>query len=233
MHKKKNIQVNNESITYFEYPTDKDLKRIVLFCHGFPGGNRLDTLANPLNEHGIMLIEANYRGDEGCEGKFSFFGSTDDIKALTEHIKKECAGIPITVLGFSAGGYYTCCLVRKHPDLFDKIVLLNPLLDVSFTRTPMMEVLWEEAGQALQLHNPEFYKDEIEKMHNEANPIEFVAELTPKIDMVISTHDEVLSPATAQKFYNNLPNPGELAWIPNAQHSISGDEPKLINELVT
>ncbi len=232
MHEKKYIEINNDKIAYFEHKTDKVLKRIVLFCHGFPGNNRLAETAKALNDHGITLIEANYRGDEGCEGKFSFFGSMEDIRALTEHTKEQYSGVPITILGFSAGGFYTSCLIRKQPDLFDKVVLLNPLLDVAFTRSPMMDVLWEEARESLQLYDSDFYKHEIEKMHKEYNPIEFVAELTPEIHIVQSSDDEVLPPATAESFYDKLQNPGELVWISNAKHSISGNEPELINVLI-
>ncbi|MFA5134631.1 MAG: alpha/beta fold hydrolase [Patescibacteria group bacterium] len=233
MHTKHTIEVNDEKIAYFEYPTKQALKGIVLFCHGFPGGNRLDTLAKPLNEHEITLIEANYRGDPECGGKFSFFGSLDDIKTLTHAIKKQYPVVPITILGFSMGGFFTCCLARDYPDLFNKIVLLNPLLDVSFTKTEIMQRLWIEAHEALQLYDQNLYRDETERMFHEANPIDFVPELKPKIHMVISTNDEVLPPATAQRFYDRLPNKGKFTWIQGAEHSVSGDEPEIINALTT
>ena len=130
MHTKQHLQIINEDIVYYEYKTDKPMKSIVLFCHGFPGGNRLTIMAKPLNDNGITLEEINYRGDVGCDGQFSFFGSMDDIAALTNHLRQQYANIPITALGFSAGGFYISCLVRKQPNLFDKVVLVNPMLDV-------------------------------------------------------------------------------------------------------
>ena len=231
MHTKHHLQINNEKIVYYEYATDKPIKSIVIFCHGFPGGNRLTTMAESLIDSGVLLIEANYRGDEGCEGKFSFFGSMDDIEALTNNLKQQYINVPITALGFSAGGFFLCCIARKQPDLFDKIVLLNPLLDVAFTRTPIMEVLWEEARQSLSLHDMDFYNDEIEKMHQEYNPIIFAPEIIPKINIVQSSNDEVLSPDTVREFYDKLPNPGELVWIKGAGHGLRGDEPEIINTL--
>lgn len=233
MYSKQFVQIHNEKIAYFEYNTSKPLKGIVLFCHGFPGSFRLTTMAKPLNEHGLTLEEINYRGDKESEGMFSFFGSIEDIKILTNHLKQQHPTTPITILGYSAGGFYTCCLVRKQPDLFDKIVLLNPLLDASFTRTPIMEELWEDARLSIRLNDMDFYRNEIDKMNNESNPVTFVKELTPKISIVQSKDDELLPTETVQTFYDNLQNPGELIWIPNAGHGLRGDEPELIKALVT
>lgn len=230
---KKTTQVENTKIAYFEYPTNKPVKSIVLFCHGFPGSYRLTTMATPLNKHGITLEEINYRGDKESEGTFSFFGSIKDIEVLTLHLKQQYPTVPLTVLGYSAGGFYACCLIREQPNLFDKIILLNPLLDVSFTRTPTMEELWKDARQSIRLNDMDFYGAEIDKMNNEFNPITFVKELTPKINIVQSANDDLLPTETVQSFYNNLQNPGDLAWIPDAGHGLRGDEPELINALVT
>ncbi len=223
------LAVHNENINYIVHATEQNLlKHIVLYCHGFPGGNRMVGLVKPLQEHGITMIEARYRGDEGCGGKFSFLGSIEDITVITTQLRKEYPGIPITVLGFSAGGYYTCNIIRKQPNMFDGVVLLNPLLDLSFMETATMHRLWQEAKESLSLHDEKFYADELTTMRRDYHPVDFVSELKPKINMVVSEKDTALPPQTAKQFYDQLPNPGTFRWIPNAPHGVNGDEPEIV-----
>ncbi|MDD5040399.1 MAG: alpha/beta hydrolase [Patescibacteria group bacterium] len=231
MHAKRTIQVNNETVAYFEYPAVKPLKGVVLFCHGFPGGNRLTTMADTLNNLGYTVEEINYCGDQESGGTFSFLESVEDIKQLALHLKKEYAGVPLIALGFSAGGFYLCALVRTQPTLFDKIVLLNPLLDLSFLETPIMAELWDEARQTLRLRDKIFYENEMRQIADECNPVNFVSELQPKISIVQSDGDTVLPPKTAEFFFNSLPNPGIFKWIKDGQHSVSGNEPELIETI--
>ncbi|MBU0597515.1 lysophospholipase [Patescibacteria group bacterium] len=232
MYTKHSIQVNNERVAYFEYPTQKELKGIILFCHGFPGTWRLTTMAPQLNEHGYTLEEINYRGDQDSDGAFSFLGSVQDVETLAKHLKQQYPNVPLTALGYSAGGFYVLCSIRKNPDLFDNIVLLNSLLDVSFTQTPIMEDLWADAQQTIRLKDKEFYQAEINKMNELFNPIKFVSELTPRISIIQSASDELLPIEVVKDFFGKLQNPEELIWIPDAGHALRGDEKELINVLI-
>lgn len=230
--KKIKIQVNDqEAIVYYHYPTNKDLKGIVLFCHGFPGTTRLEKMAAELNKYGYTLVEINYRGDKESDGKFSFFGSIEDIKTVAKHLRQNYGATPLTALGYSAGGLYLTNIIRKQPQLFDKIVLLNPLLDASFTNTPLMDELWNEAARIIRLRSMKTYKDEMKKMNENYNPISFAKEITIPITIIQSTDDEVLPTDIVKNFYKQLRKPGKLLWIEGAKHDLYGDEPKLIKTL--
>src|SRR3989344_4116171 len=68
--------------------SNETMKRVVLFCHGFPGSNRLQNLGRELEKRGIALAELHYRGDPKSQGLFSFEGMIDDIVAVANTLKQ-------------------------------------------------------------------------------------------------------------------------------------------------
>ncbi len=232
MYTKYYLKVNGNKVAYFEYPTGQKLQGVTLFCHGFPGAYRLQAMAQPLNKHGYTLEEINYRGDAESEGTFSFLGSVEDIVAMVKYLREKFPDRPITGLGYSAGGFYMLNAVRELPDLFDKIILLNPLLDFSFTQTPIMRELWQEAASVIELNTDLFYVAEIAKVLEHHNPIDFAAELKPKIHIVQGEQDQLLPLDIVKKFHALLRHPGRLIWVPGMGHAFRGNEPELINALI-
>ena len=107
-----------EARLLFEYYGDiNNAKKIVLFCHGFPGSSRLIMLGNNLKDSAISLVEINYRGDKKSEGKFSFLGSIKDIRTVAGHLKEKYK-VPLHALGYSMGGFYVSNIINKEPWYF-------------------------------------------------------------------------------------------------------------------
>lgn len=195
----------------------------VLFCHGFPGGNRLPGL----RPDGVAVAELDYRGDPEREGTFSFLGCIDDAMEAAEHLRKRYR--TLIALGYSAGGLYVLNAARRHSGLFDRIVLLNPVVDARvFLDRTLMDALWESARKTLRLKDLESYDGEIELLIERHNPMQFADEMD-NLTIVQSTDDEILDPSTARSFARL--SGGEYVRMDGKGHELDGAEPELINAL--
>ena len=227
------LYIDGSKIIFEYYGNINNAKKIVLFCHGFPGSSRLILLGNNLKNSAISLVEINYRGDKKSEGKFSFLGSIKDIRAVASHLKEKYK-VPLHALGYSMGGFYVTNLINKEPDIFDQITLLNPVVDTIslFSNKQLMDELWEHANNILSLKPTEDYKKEISEVIGKLNPLGFAEKLKSKITIIQSTKDEVLAPELAKKFYNLLRCEKNYREVVNATHDLMGDEKELIDVIL-
>ena len=131
------------------------------------------------------------------------------------------------------GGLYVSNIINKDPNIFDKVILLNPVVDSKalFSDKPLMDELWKHAKIILSLKTPETYEEEISKIISELNPIGFVEKLKSNIIVIQSASDEVLDPKLAKKFYNLLNVEKSYVEIPNKTHDLMGDEKELLDSL--
>ena len=128
MKKHFSIEVDRSVIVCEQYGDIKNAKKILLFCHGFPGSSRLVSLFDNLKNNSISIVEMNYRGDKKSEGKFSFLGSIKDIKTASNFLKEKYK-LPLYALGYSMGGFYVSNIIINDPNVFEKVILLNPVVD--------------------------------------------------------------------------------------------------------
>ncbi len=227
------LNIDESKIVCEHYGDINNAKKIVLFCHGFPGSSRLVLLGNNLKNSSISLVEINYRGDKKSEGKFSFLGSVKDIRAVASHLKEKYK-VPLHALGYSMGGFYVTNLINKEPDIFDQITLLNPVVDTMslFSNKQLMDELWEHANNILSLKPTEDYKEEISEVIGKLNPLGFAENLKGKITIIQSTKDEVLVPELVKKFYTLLRCEKSYREVVNATHDLIGDEKELIDVII-
>ena len=226
------LYVDGNKIICEQHGDIKNAKKIVLFCHGFPGSNRLIRLCDNLKNKPISVVEMNYRGDKKSEGKFSFLGSMKDIRTVANYLKVKYK-VPLHALGYSMGGLYVSNIINKYPNFFEKVILLNPVVDsmAPFSDKPLMDELWKNAKNILSISSRETYEEEISKIISELNPIGFVEKLKSNIIIIQSTSDEVLDPKLAKKFYTLLNTEKSYVEIPNKTHDLMGDEKELIDAL--
>lgn len=232
MKKHFSIEVDRSVIVCEQYGDIKNAKKILLFCHGFPGSSRLVSLFDNLKNNSISIVEMNYRGDKKSEGKFSFLGSIKDIKTASDFLKEKYK-LPLYALGYSMGGFYVSNIIINDPNFFEKVILLNPVVDsmALFSNKPLIDELWIHAKDILSLKTPETYKDEITRVISDLNPIGFVKKLKNNIIIIQSTEDEVLEPKLAKKFYNLINGKKSYVEIPNKTHDLMGDEKELLDAL--
>ena len=227
------LYIDGSKIIFEHYGDINNAKKIVLFCHGFPGSSRLILLGNNLKDSAISLVEIHYRGDKKSEGKFSFLGSIKDIRTVASHLKEKYK-VPLHALGYSMGGFYVSNIINKEPFVFDQIILLNPVVDTIslFSNKQLMDQLWEHAKNILSLKPTEDYEEEISEVIGKLNPLGFVEKLTNKITIIQSTKDEVLASELVKKFYTLLSCEKSYREVVNATHDLMGDEKELIDAIL-
>ena len=232
MKKHFSIEVDRSVIVCEQYGDIKNAKKILLFCHGFPGSSRLVSLFDNLKNNSISIVEMNYRGDKKSEGKFSFLGSIKDIKTASNFLKEKYK-LPLYALGYSMGGFYVSNIIINDPNFFEKVILLNPVVDsiALFSNKPLIDELWIHAKDILSLKTPETYKEEITRVISDLNPIGFVKKLKNNIIIIQSTEDEVLEPKLAKIFYSLINSKKSYVEIPNKKHDLIGDEKELLDAL--
>ena len=226
------LYIDGSKIIFEHYDDINNAKKIVLFCHGFPGSSRLVRLCDNLKNSPISLVEINYRGDKKSEGEFSFLGSIKDIRTVANHLKEKYK-VPLHALGYSMGGFYVTNIINKDPHIFEKIILLNPVVDILalFSNKSLMEKLWRNAENILSLKTTEDYQEEMKLMIINLNPIEFAKKLKSNITIIQSTKDEVLEPKLARRFYNLLNGKKNYLEVLNKTHELLGDEKELIDSV--
>ena len=224
------LEIDESKIICEQFGDISNAKIILLFCHGFPGSNRLVSLYDNLKNKSISIVEINYRGDEKSQGKFSFLGSLKDIKTVADYLKEKYK-VPLHALGYSMGGLYVSNIVNKVPHLFEKVILLNPVVDSKelFSNNLLMDELWIHAENILSLKTHESYREEIRKMNSCFNPMGFAEKLKTNIIIIQSTNDEVLDPKLAKKFYCLLKGEKRYIEMRNKMHDLMGDEKVLVD----
>ncbi len=220
--------VEGEKVVTKLYNTKYFNKKIILFCHGFPGTNRVDKL----KDNKLGIAEINYRGDKLSDAKFSLIGSMLDIKEVAKNLRKNYPQAQIYGLGYSYGGLCILNIIHELNDIFDKVFLLNSVIDAKFLiENPLIPKLWESAKDVLNLRDDEYYRKEVKLLVKEYNPLDFVKELNTEITIFQATEDEDIPIATTKLFYNNLKGKKKYISIFNRDHDIFGDEKELFEIL--
>ena len=131
------------------------------------------------------------------------------------------------------GGFYLTNIINKEPHIFEKVILLNPVVDTLalFSNKILMEELWRNAENILLLKTTEDYNEEIRLVTSKFNPIEFAEKLKSNITIIQSTKDEVLEPKLAKRFYTLLNGKKSYLEILNKTHDLLGDEEELIDAI--
>ena len=224
--------IDGSTIMCDQYGDIKNATIILLFCHGFPGSSRLVRLWDNLKNKSISIVEMNYRGDKKSEGKFSFLGSIIDIKTVAIFLKEKYK-VPLHALGYSMGGFYVSNIINKYPNIFEKVILLNPVVDsmALFSNKPLIDELLQHAKNILSLNPTKTYKKESVRIISDLNPMGFVENLKNNIIIIQSNSDEVLDPKLAKKFYSLLFGTKSYFELPNKTHDLMGDEKVLIDAI--
>ncbi|PUA43818.1 alpha/beta hydrolase [Pseudomonas protegens] len=99
---------------YLEVP---DARGVALICHPNPvqGGTMLNkvvsTLQRTARDAGLTTLRFNYRGVGASEGSHDMgSGEVDDAQAAAQWLLARHPGLPLTLLGFSFGGFVAASL---------------------------------------------------------------------------------------------------------------------------
>lgn len=217
------VSVQGSQVNSIAYLPDGQLRKLIVFLHGFPGTSRPEYLREPLCSQGVGIIEVAYRGDKDSEGKFSFLGSLEDIKSALDYLDQQFPDVEKHALGYSTGALYILNVVHHYQTSLRSLVLLNPVVDSHFlSDDPIMSTLWELAESRITLKTPEEYRDELTIAHEKFNPMNFVKEIQLPITVLQSQEDEVVPIPTVEEFFARVVNKRKFVWLPNEKHHLQG-----------
>ena len=98
-------------------PDNEQPRGIALICHPNPvqGGTMLNkvvsTLQRTARDAGLITLRFNYRGVGASEGKHDMgTGEVDDAQAAAEWLRAKHSNLPLTLFGFSFGGFVAASL---------------------------------------------------------------------------------------------------------------------------
>ncbi|WP_181298222.1 alpha/beta hydrolase [Pseudomonas sp. Q2-TVG4-2] len=102
---------------HFDLP---DARGLALICHPNPvkGGTMLNkvvsTLQRTARDAGYTTLRFNYRGVGGSAGSHDMnTGEIDDAEAALRWFQTQHPGLPVTLLGFSFGGFVAAALAGR------------------------------------------------------------------------------------------------------------------------
>lgn len=209
---------------------DPSFRRVVLYCHGFPGVNRLLGLRKRLPK-GVTLIDVNYRGDKKSGGVFGFRYAIDDVVNAAQYVRVHYKPKSIAAFGYSVGGLYVLNAVRKYPKIFSTLTLLNPLVNTYFLDgAPVMNELWAftKRTRIIRIVSAQVYRNEVRRLHRSYNPILFAHTIKVPITLIQSEKDEVLPAFEAKAFFDLLRTHKRYIVLAGKRHDCTGSEPAII-----
>ena len=99
------------------YLENEQPRGVALICHPNPvqGGTMLNkvvsTLQRTARDAGLITLRFNYRGVGASEGTHDMgTGEVDDAQAVAEWLRAKHPGLPLTLFGFSFGGFVAASL---------------------------------------------------------------------------------------------------------------------------
>ncbi|WP_067727160.1 alpha/beta hydrolase [Oceanobacillus damuensis] len=115
---------------------NKEPKAIIQLAHGMAEHiHRYDAFATYLVQQGFTVFGNDHRGHgrtgekQGIQGYFAdrdgFFKATNDLFAITKHIKANNPETPIFLIGHSMGSFMVRNYIQSHSDIIDGAVLLG------------------------------------------------------------------------------------------------------------
>lgn len=223
------IQSSNYKISAKSY-IPKNMKEIVIACHGFAGdkeSSAILALANELDKEKIGVICFDLPGHGESEvnaDMLSIQNCIQDINAIEEYIIKTYGNIPVSIFATSFGAYLTLINMAKNSKKYKHVILRSPAIKMA-----------EIYKDSLLRENEEKYKERgYTKLGFEREmlvPYKFLEELEandlfkiyqditiPKINIVQGDKDDIAPIDDTKEFVEKSNGNAQLYIIPGADH---------------
>lgn len=181
-----------------EVPVDP--RGLVVLLHGIPSVAPPDPddpgypgLAHRLAESGWAAAWGDMRAVRRSPGYFSIEGWVADARALVEAARAEVGGVPVVLVGSSAGGAVSSEAVRRGAPVDALALLAAPAAWLSFAADPASGVVRVTSDAGMQLapetmEDPSQWAEEFERVTTEIS----VAEIEVPLLVVHGTADDVV-----------------------------------------
>ena len=209
-------------------------RAVVVIVHGFNShSGQYAWVAEQFVAQGLAVYALDLRGRGMSEGERfyveQFADYVDDVATFVKIARQREPGLPLFMLGHSAGGVISCIYALEHQAEIDGLICESfahevPAPDFALSVLKGLSHLAPHA-HVLKLKNEDFSRDAtvVEAMNNdpliadESQPTQTVAEMVraderlrkefPLITLPVlilhGTHDKATKPSGSQRFYDN------------------------------
>nr|MBF0681766.1 alpha/beta fold hydrolase [Pseudomonas sp.] len=161
---------------YFDQP---DARGLALICHPNPvkGGTMLNkvvsTLQRTARDAGYVTLRFNYRGVGASAGAHDMkFGEVDDAEAALAWLREQHPKLPLTLLGFSFGGFVAGALggrIESRGDTLNRLFMIAPavsrLADQPLAERCDMTIIQPEADEVIDPASVYAFSAALERPH--------------------------------------------------------------------
>jgi len=203
---------------------------LLVFVHGGPhscSSSRYIPSLSYLCQYGkYAILSINYRGSVGFGQNFvealpGHIGTLDvsDVTHVTKHTLNKYKHLlddkRVGICGGSHGGYLTCHLIGRYPNLFKVAAMRNPVTNVAtmVTATDISDWCYVEAlgisSSSSAKYDPSTFQpptnEQLQRMY-EVSPIRYVSNVTAPTLIGIGLSDLRVPPSQGLEFYHSLPD---------------------------
>lgn len=206
---------------------------VIVIVHGFNShSGQYLWAAEQFTKNGLAVYALDLRGRGRSEGERYYVEKikdfTDDVETLVKQAKSENPGLPVFMLGHSAGGVTACIYTLDHQSEIDGLICESfayelPVPDIVLTFLKGLSYITPHT-HVFSLKNEDFTRDKkvVEQMNNDIlikgesqpaqtaktllNAAERLKEEFPKITLPVlilhGTADKATKPSGSQHFYD-------------------------------
>lgn len=224
---------------------------VVLFIHGFTGSPAVfaDVAREVVNRADVSVSVPQLAG-HGTTWQDMSRTRWQDWLADAEAALMGCAADhdTIIVVGLSMGGALSLALAADHPDLVDRLVLINPALYVDSPMAPLTPILRHVVKSVPGIGGDIALPGAAEHAYTQT-PVAAVASLhqelkhlrrrlwqvTAPTTLCISTTDHVVSPRSARQLRNALLTPPHMVMLRRSYHvaTVDYDADVIVGEILS
>lgn len=161
---------------YFDQP---DARGLALICHPNPvkGGTMLNkvvsTVQRTARDAGYVTLRFNYRGVGGSAGAHDMSsGEVDDAEAALAWLRQQHPELPLTLLGFSFGGFVAGALagrIESRGEPLDRLFMIAPavsrLADQPLAERCSMTIIQPDADEVIDPASVYAFSERLERPH--------------------------------------------------------------------
>jgi len=198
----------------------------VTLCHGFPGDERNTDLAEEMAFNGTVFFIFYYRGAWGSEGEYSFRWLEVSARDALRHLKSLPYVDPdrVGVIGYSLGTLPA--VVTMGEGGVKAGAFMSPFADYGMLVPDeavdyVASVNFESGKGKLNAPGVESYKDDINWVREERNPLILIKKVDVPVLFVVGSADKLLPPEHSEALYDAANEPKKLVVIEGANHLYS------------
>lgn len=216
--------------------------KTLLLLHGAIGSSaQLETLKEQLSSYAVHSFNFPGHGGTALPSSFSIPLFANAVK---NYIQEQALG-PVSIVGYSMGGYVALYLAKQHPELVEKVITLatkfewNEAIAAKEVKMLQPEVIEQKlpafAKTLEERHAPADWKQVLNKTkdmliglgrQNDLTLADYTTMQTP-VQVLIGDRDKMVGLEETVVVYKQLPN-GQLGILPATPHPIEQVDAELL-----